>query len=120
MAKPEDNSPRNEEDDDSSSDEDFNPEVQANEDEESASSSEDEQPQVTPSRAKKGKKRKRGVQKQPEIELDSGDEATIQEKKKKRRKGEDADFLSDDEGGEAGFIKTRSQRQKEYVCKTGY
>jgi hypothetical protein len=115
MAKPADKRVDSDDLDDSSSDEDFNPEVQPNEDEESISSSEGEQAQPITGRAKKGGKRKRANGDGPGVELDSGDEATIQEKTRKRRKGEDAEYLSDDDdgGGEAGFIKTRSQRQKE-------
>jgi len=47
----------------------------------------------------------------------SGDEAIIEKglkrQKKKGRKGNDAEI--DDEGGEVGFIKTRSMRALEYV-----
>jgi hypothetical protein len=114
MAKPADKHVDSTDLDDSSSDEDFNPEVQPNEDEASVSSSEEEQPQPITARVKRGGKRKRAKDNGPDVELDSGDEATIQEKNRKRRKGEDAESLSDDDaGGEAGFIKTRSQRQKE-------
>ncbi|KAH8699152.1 bucentaur or craniofacial development-domain-containing protein [Talaromyces proteolyticus] len=57
------------------------------------------------------------------MELDSGDEVTIQKAKSKRKKvtsGKDAEeeeeedilFDDDDEGGEGGFVKTRSMRMK--------
>jgi hypothetical protein len=116
MARPEE---KNVEDDDSdrSSDEDFNLEGDAPE-EEIISSSEEEQEQVKPV-ARRGRKPKRPRKQDPEvIELDSGDEATIQERQRKRRKGEPVDFVpvSDHEdGGEGLFVKTRSQRKTEYV-----
>lgn len=82
-------------------DDDFNPEQQ--DAEADPSSSEDEGGQDNaPS-----KKRKIAFT----DDLDSGDEATIRERKtKKRRKDEEGH--SEDEGG---LIKTRSQRQAEYA-----
>ncbi|KAF2261744.1 BCNT-domain-containing protein [Lojkania enalia] len=94
-----------------SSDEDFNPNAaQADE----ASSSSDEETDTKPSRKSKRKAPR------PE-ELDSGDEVTIEAARKRRgkkRKGGKADddediFLSDNEGGEGGLIKTRAQRRVE-------
>jgi len=100
-------------DSDSSSDEDFNPDAQPAANEES-SSSEDETPTASSNRTKQKGKRKRDDD-IVDAELASGDEVTIQQRGvKKRKKGIDHDFLSDDEGGDAGFIKTRSQRKIEY------
>jgi hypothetical protein len=107
---------------DSVSDEDFNPDVQAAEEE--SSSSDDEAAPTTLGTAKK-----RGIKRagdELDADLDSGDEATIKERnKRKKRKGKGADdedaadFLSDDEGGDGSFVRTRAQRRTEKVeCKT--
>jgi hypothetical protein len=99
-------------DSDSSSDEDFNPDVQPVEAE--SSSSEDELALVEPGAKKQKGKRKRDDH-QVDAELASGDEGIIQQRTSKRhKKGEGELFLSEDEGGEAGFIKTRAQRRTEY------
>jgi len=108
--------------DDSSSDEDFNPEAQAAE-VESSSSDDDEGASTALSTKKRGTKRARDDD-GDDAELDSGDEATIQEPKKqkrrKKKKGvledyDGGDFLSDDEGGAGGFVRTRAQRRTEKV-----
>lgn len=103
------------EDLDASSDEDFNPTAQPEVDTEESSESEDEAAAV-PSRNKGAKKRTRP---EVEAELDSGDEATIRERQKRRKKtkgkrdaGEDY-VSSDDEAGQGGLVKTRSQRRAE-------
>lgn len=93
---------------DENADEDFNPE-QAGEDEE-ASSSEDEQPTKLSKAAKNIKKRK--AEAEAGDELDSGDEATIQERSKKRKRATADD---EDSGGEGGLIKTRAQRLAEKI-----
>lgn len=122
---------------DSESDEDFSP-TTAPEADVSASSSSDDDDENAPT-AKQGQKRKRKTaQQQQETDLDaelaSGDEATIaaaarrrarkkkQDKKKYKGKaakedGEDEDMADweEDEGGEGGFVKTRSQRRVEQV-----
>ncbi|KAE9984864.1 hypothetical protein BLS_000947 [Venturia inaequalis] len=99
-------------DSDSSDDEDFNPDVQPVEAESSSSEDEAEAPK---SGAKKQKaKRKRDDDDDVDAELASGDEGIILQRTSKRhKKGGDEEFLSDDEGGEAGFIKTRAQRRTE-------
>ncbi|KIW04764.1 uncharacterized protein PV09_03955 [Verruconis gallopava] len=103
----------------SASDEDFNPDaVSAVED---SSSDEDaaEGRTVANSSRRQGTKRSR---EKIEIgaELDSGDEATIRERKRRqRRKGkvdeteqsEDSTNVSSDDGGEGGFVRTRAQRR---------
>jgi hypothetical protein len=99
-----------------SSDEDFNPTAAPADD--SASSSEDEDAATKPAKAK-------GKRKAPaDEELDSGDEVTIEQvrkRKAKKRKGQKVDddelVLSDDEGGEGGLVKTRAQRRVEYVLR---
>lgn len=114
MAPIQDNVPVDELDD-TASDEDFNPDDAA-QDEESSSSEDETQPSANQSRKPKGKRKRDGDTIQ--AEFDSGDEATIQERRNKKRKsGEDAEFLSDDEGGEGGFVRTRAQRHQEYVSR---
>jgi len=109
--------------DDPSSDEDFNPnEAPAVEDD--YITSDDEGDAGVPLAAEYGKqqkpepenkKRKRKVT-FDDAELDSGDEATIQEQQaqRKRRKGDKGPIRQDeDEAGEGGLIKTRAQRAAE-------
>ncbi|KAF2396442.1 BCNT-domain-containing protein [Trichodelitschia bisporula] len=99
---------------DSASDGDFNPDLVLAD---AGSSSDDED--AAPRVKKAARKRVRDDDTLPDAELDSGDEATIQERKKKRRKAEsdaaeaDDEVLSDGEGGEGGFVKTRAQRRNE-------
>lgn len=106
-----------EEEYDEGADEDFNPEAGRQEGD-ASSSSEDEEEQA-PVKTPKSKGRKR---KSDELgDLDSGDEATIQERKnksKKRRKDNEDEGKWDreeDSGGEGGLIKTRAQRLAEKV-----
>lgn len=101
-----------EEEYDENADEDFNPDAADAEAEQSSSSDEGPEEKEPTKRGKKSKKRK------PEhdaeglnVELDSGDEATIQERKrKKRKKQDDTPAQDEDSGGEGGFIRTRAQR----------
>jgi hypothetical protein len=115
-----------ESDGDTSSDEDFNPDVDAasEAEAESVSSSEDEPAEAEhPGHGKKGgisRKRKRnqntrkGKPGDPPIELDSGDEVTIQERKRRRRKARpDVDFSDAEDDGQGGFVRTRAQRRVE-------
>lgn len=107
---------------DEAADEDFNPEDGVGDDDASSSEDEEEQKVDAPKRA--GRKRKSEA---INGELDSGDEATINERKskKRRRKGETkgkpgATATGDDEdeedsGGEGGLIRTRAQRLAEKV-----
>ena len=97
------------EDYNSNEDEDFNPEAApAADDDVSASSDSDDGDDDAPAAKKtKSKTTKRKVPDALEEELDSGDEATIKERKRKRRKGKD---VEEDSGGEGGLIKTRAQR----------
>lgn len=114
--------PENDEDYHSSSDEDFNPDDAPAEEE--LSSSEDEVAPPPAKGAQRGRKRKQ--LEEEEDAFDSGDEETIRERKRakrRKRKGEvpkgDEDegvmVFSDDEGGEGGLIRTRAQRMREYV-----
>ena len=91
-----------------SEDEDFKPEAQQADDNVSSSSEdEDVEPAPKKGRAKATPKRKAVL----DEDLDSGDEATIQEaKKKKRKKAKDDE---EESGGEGGLIKTRAQRAAE-------
>ena len=99
--------------DDAASDEDFNPD-EALQDEDSSSSEDEPLPSAVKSRTPKRKRRRDNDV--IDAEFDSGDEATIQERRNKKRKsGVDADVSSDDEGGEGGFVRTRAQRLHEYV-----
>lgn len=97
----------------SASDEDFNPAAGTHASDVSSSEDEDGIPTVTKAPRKKRKTRSAT----PDLVLDSGDEATIQERRgKKRRAGSvKGDTLpsSEDEGGEGGLIKTRAQRRLE-------
>lgn len=109
-------------DNDTASDEDFVPEAQAVEDDDDdvSSSSADEAGGTVAK--KQGSQR---VRKHVDIDLDSGDEATIQELKKKKRRRhknanpeeaqEDEDLISDEDGGEGGFVRTRAQRRTEKI-----
>ncbi|KAF1811443.1 hypothetical protein P152DRAFT_459381 [Eremomyces bilateralis CBS 781.70] len=101
---------------DSSSDEDFNPDV-PNQPEESASS-ESEAEALTAAKTR-GKKRKApDADGHEELEWDSGDEKIVKERKRRRKKGKRKDDevdISEEEEGEAGFIKTRSQRKTEAI-----
>lgn len=102
-------------DSDSSDDEDFNPDIQPAEVE--SSSSEDET-EGAESGAKRQKVKRKRDDDEVDAELASGDEGIIQQRTSKRhKKGGDVEFISDDEGGEAGFIKTRAQRRTEYGYK---
>ncbi|EUC37736.1 hypothetical protein COCCADRAFT_1399 [Bipolaris zeicola 26-R-13] len=97
-----------------SSDEDFDPNAAPAED---ASSSEDEDHVTIEPAQRKGKRKV-----PQDVELDSGDEVTIQAARRKRskkkgnkgNKDDDAELIiSDDEGGEGGLVKTRAQRRTE-------
>ncbi|KAK4989738.1 swr complex subunit [Elasticomyces elasticus] len=97
-----------EEDYESSADEDFNPNALPAPEEDISSSSEDELVSGnTVGSRKPAKKRKAAVALE---ELDSGDEATIQASKGRRKRKE---LAEDDSGGEGGLIKTRAQRRVE-------
>lgn len=95
-----------------SEDEDFNPEVATNADENVSSSEDDEDDQAPQKKPKKQTAKRKA---DADDELDSGDEATIQEaRRKKRRKDKDKAKGSDEEsGGEGGLVKTRAQRAAE-------
>ncbi|KAL1302216.1 hypothetical protein AAFC00_002643 [Neodothiora populina] len=109
------NVPANNDQYNSEEDDDFDPTaVDANDDDQlsASSDSEAEIAEVATTAKKGGRKRKHVPAGIVDKELDSGDEATIQELKKSQRKkrktGED-----DDSGGEGGLIKTRAQRRAE-------
>lgn len=117
---------------DSEEDEDFQlDEDDAGEDDDALSSSEGEDDEAAAQEQRPSKKRKLGGSSSKKdddgeiMELDSGDEATIQKarqrKKMKGAKGgdddeDDIDFDDDDEGGEGGFVKTRAMRMRMCVC----
>lgn len=94
-----------EEDYNENEDEDFNPYAAAAADEDISSSSGDEDAPAFSKPAKKPTRRKAETVK-VDKELDSGDEATIKERKRKKRKT----AHDEDSGGEGGLIKTRAQR----------
>jgi len=94
----------------SASDDDFTPD-KIPVDDDAASSSSDEEDQVSNLAATKPKKPKI-LKKVTDGGLDfdnSGDEATIQKGRRKKRKAEDD--LED--GGDGGLVKTRAQRRAE-------
>ncbi|KAK5161015.1 swr complex subunit [Recurvomyces mirabilis] len=98
---------------DENADEDFNPEKAAAEAKEGSSSSDDDEKAaatVVEHTAKRAKKRKVD---DVDDGLDSGDEATIAERKRGKKRKKDApqeQAQDDDSGGEGGFIRTRAQR----------
>ena len=111
--------PAQEEQYNSEEDEDFDPATLDAQDEGELSASTDDdddddeeaRPSTDPpAKARKGSKKRKQPHTEPDLDLDSGDEATIKqvEKKKKRRKNDDQDS-----GGEGGLIKTRAQRAAE-------
>jgi hypothetical protein len=70
------------------------------------------------------KKRKAETKEEDGEEFDSGDEATIQKAKDKKRRGkkakakgaaEDDDVGFDEEGGEGGFVRTRAMKMRMQV-----
>jgi len=94
----------------SASDDDFAPDA-IPADDDAASFSFDEEDQATNPAASKIRKSK-ASQKRTDGDLDfdnSGDEATIQKGRRKKRKAED-DL---DDGGDGGLVKTRAQRRAE-------
>lgn len=107
--------PVDEEDYASSEDSDFAPEDAP--DRASSSGSDDEAEDVgdaaKPAPAKR--KRQAGDAEAEDAGFEnSGDEAIIEKGKKRRRRGKHVDSANaDDEGGEGGLIKTRSQRAQE-------
>jgi len=99
----------------SASDEDFAPNtIPGNNDATESSSSDDEADvPITTAAAHKRKKIQPLVPNATDdLDFDnSGDEATIERgKRKKRRLGED---VNEDDGGEGGLVKTRAQRRAE-------
>jgi len=96
---------------DENADEDFNPDKAVADD--AASSSSDDDNEIAFKTPKASKKRKSDAL----DELDSGDEATIKERKRKKRKGADANVDEEESAGEGGLIKTRAQRLAEYVIR---
>jgi len=100
--------------DDTASDEDFNPDAVL-QDEDSSSSEDEAVP--TASRVRKLKGKRQRDDDTIDVELDSGDEDTIQERRnnKRRKAGSDVDFSSNDEETERGFVRTRAQRKNEWV-----
>jgi hypothetical protein len=113
---------------DSAEDEDFQLEEAGGAGEDSGLSSSEDEDEAGAGNDRPTKRRKLAETstKKPDeavqMELDSGDEVTIQKakskKKKRKTKGqadeEDDDVLfdEDEEGGEGGFVKTRSMRTK--------
>ena len=114
MSMPTPEQPLEDDVDDTASDEDFNPDA-APQDEESSSSEDEAAPAA--SQARKRKRKRQRDDDTIDAELDSGDEATIQERRynKRRKGGSDVDFSSDDEAGQGGFVRTRAQRKNEWV-----
>ncbi|KAJ9295159.1 hypothetical protein DTO271G3_6329 [Paecilomyces variotii] len=113
----------NDEEYNSEEDEDFQLDGAGQDESEESSEEENEESGGRPAKRRKVTAGK--AAKIDELELDSGDEAMIQKaterKKKNKKKGkgatadgdeEDIDFDEDDEGGEGGFVKTRSMRMK--------
>ncbi|KAM3422675.1 hypothetical protein BST61_g162 [Cercospora zeina] len=103
-----------EEEYDENADADFNPDQAKNDHENSASSSSDDDEDTPRTKKPKPSTKKRKSDAAPDIDLDSGDEATIRERKaKRRRKVATAAQDEEDSGVEGGFIRTRRQRAVE-------
>lgn len=100
-----------EEEYDENADEDFNPDQTKDDQDNSESSSEEDDEEAARTTKKKSYSNKRKTDAAPDVDLDSGDEATIRERKTKRRKKAAQD--EEDSGGEGGFIRTRRQRAVE-------
>ncbi|KAK5166667.1 swr complex subunit [Saxophila tyrrhenica] len=106
---------------DENADEDFNPDVD-NDGASASASSEDDEETTTTKKSKPTQKRK-ATQASLDADLDSGDEATINERKSKKRRRKhgkhqpDAPEAADEDesAGEGGLIKTRAQRLAEKV-----
>ncbi|KAK5116423.1 hypothetical protein LTR62_007970 [Meristemomyces frigidus] len=99
---------------DENADEDFNPDEAAAEAVDSSSDDEDQEAIAKPI-AKQTNKRKADTL---DDTLDSGDEATIKERRVRKRRKKDApqhqqQQHEDDSGGEGSFIRTRAQRTAE-------
>jgi len=93
---------------DEEEDTDFNPDANAAED--AAESSESDEEDTAETTGPKRKRTKPTTTTAEDIDFDnSGDEATIQRGKKRKRK-DGGKTVDDDEGGEGGLIKTRAQR----------
>jgi len=114
MSTPTPEQPVEDDVDDTASDEDFNRDA-ALQDEEESSSEDEAAPAASRARKPKGKRQRNDDT--IDAELDSGDEATIQERRynKRRKGGSDIDFSSDEEAGQGGFVRTRAQRKNEWV-----
>ena len=114
MSTPTPEQPVEDDVDDTASDEDFNPDA-APQDEGESSSEDEAAPGTSQARKPKGKRQRDDDT--IDAELDSGDEATIQERRynKRRKGGSDVDFSSDDEACQGGFVRTRAQRRNEWV-----
>jgi len=93
---------------DEEEDTDFNPDANVAED--AAESSESDEEDTAETTGPKRKRTKPTRTTAEDIDFDnSGDEATIQRGKKRKRK-DGVKTVDDDEGGEGGLIKTRAQR----------
>ncbi|KAK4574995.1 swr complex subunit [Recurvomyces mirabilis] len=98
---------------DENADEDFSPEKAAAEAEEGSSSSDDDEKAVATVVERTVKRAKKRKVDDVDDGLDSGDEATIAERKRGKKRKKDAPQeqpQDDDSGGEGGFIRTRAQR----------
>lgn len=102
---------------DSSQDEDFQPDEAAADDVSALSTDEDDVESSRPTKRRKlGKSANKDCEAQDEdLELASGDEATIRKaKERSKRKGaEDDDVVQDERFGEGLFVRTRAMRMKE-------
>jgi hypothetical protein len=98
----------------SSEDSDFAPEEAAERD---VTPSDDEAADTPDQPAPTGKRKRQAGDTEAEDAgfENSGDEAIIGKGKKRLKRSKRKDALDDDEGGEGGLIKTRSQRAQEYV-----
>lgn len=99
----------------SSADEDFNPESAEARQADQISSSDDDDDAKTHNLTKRPLRGSTGQQDELDFE-NSGDEATIQSGRRKKRKRGTA-VADEDEGGEGGLVKTRAQRRAEKTEK---
>ena len=100
----------------SEEDSDFAPEAAEAAEESSVSDDDDEEAGEESEKSKPEKRKRAAVDEAEDAGYDnSGDEAIIKKGEKRQKKAKAKDVAAEEETGEGGLIKTRSQRAVEYV-----